>query len=85
MDPEKISALVDGEVNEDVSDELSLEDVLLCNKYQLIGDLIRASESIRTMSPNFASKMADRLAQEAPHQVTENGKTAGPVAEGTPG
>jgi negative regulator of sigma E activity len=72
MDAEKISALVDGEVAEDVSDELSLQDVLLCNEYQLIGELVRASEPVRTLAPEFSAKMAKKLAEEAPHASPES-------------
>lgn len=72
MDREQISAMADGNVSDEECSQLSSKDMALLDTYQMIGDLIRASEPVRPLSSGFAARMAQRLAQEMPHSPSRS-------------
>lgn len=67
MNPEQISALVDGHAPDAGCDHLSPQEMALLHQFQLVGDLIRSSEPVISISSGFAASMAKRLAEEAVH------------------
>jgi len=77
MKHEKISALVDGELNEvefnSIMEELSSSEVRTrLDLYDKIGDALRAESAKANLSPEFALRMAARMEAELPLVANES-------------
>lgn len=82
---EPLSALADGELT---FGELELAYALLdtaagraaWDRYQKIGALLRSDAGAAKLSPEFQSRLAQRLAAEAPLELASDAPRAAPVA-----